>query len=242
MKCRSILMPVMILPALVLMAFAMTTARANGPTATMLVYQDAQEGTEPFITRILVTDTHLRMDYGTADGDFVLVDLAENTLSNIVHESRSAMVIDLRPVTEQSPLILKMQVKPGDSTDMPSVAGVNPEHHLLEVNGKVCEQRISLPGLFPEAVRAMRLFKRILAGQQAATLESTPVDMLDACELALLTFHPEAGLKLGLPLRVWDHLGRLRQLIDFKTDVPVDPALFTIPEDYSPFRITPRDS
>ncbi|MGB1109794.1 MAG: hypothetical protein ACPG4N_05535 [Gammaproteobacteria bacterium] len=217
-------------------------ARAEDMKATLLVYQDVERGTEPFITRIMVTDTQMRMDYGADTDDFVLVDLAGNTLSNVIHDSQRAMMIDLRPVTGPSPLILNLEVKPGESADMPEVAGVQPEHHQFLVNGKVCEQRISLPGLFPEAVRAMGLFKRILAGQRAATVDATPVEMLDACDLALLTFHPEAGFKKGLPLRVWDQQGRLRQLVDFKADAPVDPALFTIPEGYAPFRISPTDS
>lgn len=215
-------------------------ATAESVKAMVIVYEDREPGAEHFISRFIITPNHLRLDYGRDSDDFVLIDRRMKSLANVLHEGQRAMLLDLKEdQSTDPPEPLDLVIKAGELDDMPAIAGKRPGHQLILVNDKLCRQQVAVPGLLPDAVEALALFRRILAAQQRRTLAAIPADMRDPCDLAINVFEPDSLLRNGLPIRSWDDAGRGRQLVDLRPEEPVDEALFVIPESYSSFRLSP---
>ncbi|MCW8827005.1 MAG: hypothetical protein OQK78_11355, partial [Gammaproteobacteria bacterium] len=117
-------------------------------------------------------------------------------------------------------------------SDAPKVAGVAPQQHLMSVNGELCQSVVSVSGLLPDMVKAWREFRKVLAGEHAATLPYIPADQHSGCDLALNTFSPEWFLEFGLPVQNQQEAGRGMILIDYVVDEQVDAKLFELPDGY----------
>ena len=74
--------------------------------AALLVYRVSEQGTDPFISRILVTPNHVRMDEGGAADAFTLFDRRAGMLFNVDPEERSVQVLDPPEAILESPQAL----------------------------------------------------------------------------------------------------------------------------------------
>lgn len=201
-------------------------------TAETLIYKEALAGEEPYISRILVSDRFMRMDYGNDTDSFVLFDRKNKQIFNVVHDDKTILRIRNHPVSVQSPLPLYFSEDEVAQAKPHIFMGKPLTHHRFMSKAKVCRNTLSVEGPMADSVAAMRAFYSVLAGQQALGLANTPKDMLSACNLSLNTFHPVAFLKYGLPVRVWDADGLVRELEDLKPAHPVKPELFDLPKGY----------
>lgn len=212
---------------------ALTAPGANA--AALLVYGIAEEGGEPYPSRIVVTGQFLRMDGGGTDG-FVLFDRTARTIYSVSDSDRSIFVIPARPVAAEPPLALEPETVavPADPA-APTLGGHAPRHRRLLVNGVPCHEVIAAPGLLPEAADALREFSAVLAGQKAQSVGSLPAGMLDACDLAVNVFHAEWPFSFGLPIRQWGAAGRVETLMEFDPAFTAPARLFRLPPDYERF-------
>ena len=106
------------------------------------------------------------------------------------------------------------------------VDGKTVTHYRLITNGEHCFDVYAAAGLLPQSVAALREYHEVLAGEQAAMQATVPAGMQSACELADYVFLPARYLAHGFPVRQVSRAGVTRQLMDFKTAVPVEPKLF----------------
>lgn len=207
-------------------------ADAAEVNSTMLLYRRADPGGQPYTSRVLVTANYMRMDNGRDDGDFILFDRQARVIHSVVHSERTVLDIAARKITVQPPMKLHLGAERVASRDMPAVAGRAPVHYRLTVNGKLCYDVVAVPGLLDDAVAARREYRQVLAGEQARTVNSTPADIQDPCDLATNTFAPTRQLSYGLPIQESDAAGFQQSLIDFNPAYPVDERLFTLPDGY----------
>lgn len=201
--------------------------------AVMLIYRAQEPGVDPYISRVLVTPDYMRMDDGVADGDFLLFDRKARTVYSVVHDEGTVLDIPPRPVEIESPIPLARndeQVAIGK--DVPKVMGRTPQHHSLKVNGKVCYDVVTVPGVMKDVVAAMKEFRQVLAGEHATSLPFIPADMRDPCDLALNTFAPGWQLQFGLPIQEWDGHGKGQILVDYDPQFKADTSWFVLPEGY----------
>ncbi len=200
--------------------------------ATVLWFDEREPGVPPYRTRMIVVRDFMRMDDGDAGDDFVLFDRRTGSIHSVSHEDRTVLDIPARPVVRAPPyeLVLSETREPLD--DAPRIAGRVPEHLRLRVNGSVCYETVVVPGLLDDVVAAMRAYRRSLAGEQARTLDWTPVEMQTPCVLAHVIFHPARHLAYGFPIQHRDYRGYVRVLQDYREQVPVDAALFRLPTGY----------
>ncbi len=202
-----------------------------GP-ATVLWFEEREPGVAPYRTRMIVVRDFVRMDDGGAEDDFVLFDRRSGAIHSVSHEDRTVLDVASRPVERKPPYALELTESRDPVEDAPKIAGRTPEHLRFEVNGTLCYEVIAVPGLLDDAVVALRQYHRSLAGEQALTLDWTPVEMQTPCMLANVVFHPARHLAYGFPVQEWDYRGYARALSDYREGVEVNPGLFQLPEGY----------
>lgn len=200
-------------------------------SAALLVYKVWEQGSDPYISRILVTADHVRLDEGESRGDFTLLDRKGGIIYNVSAADRNVLVMapgDTNPEKEQA-LILSETDRPDEK--IPKVAGKVPHRVELLANGERCTTLTVVPGLMESALEGLRDFRRVLSRIQAVSLAAMPQEMQTACELAMLVQAPTRSLDHGLPLSE-ESEGRVQLLLDYEAQFEVDPSLFVVPEDY----------
>ena len=216
-----------------LMIVAAMPLQAQSVNGVLLKYMVSEPGLEPHPSRIIVTDSMVRMDDGEKEGDYLLFDRRQQRISSVTHEDETIFEISMREVEALSPMELKRERRLRPDDNAPAVGGRRPHQMQLEVNDKTCFDAVVVPGLMPDVVSALREFKRVLAGEQAKLVYELPVEMLEDCDLALHTFYPEWTLESGLSIQELDlSTGRGMLLVDIVEAYPADTQLFVLPEGY----------
>lgn len=209
-----------------------TTAAAAEP-ASLLIYRVVEPGIEPYISRMIVTDDHVRLDEG-ADGEaYTLFDRQQEIIYNVSPLDRTILVMQpARPLPDDNEaLVLQEQVKADDAA--PLVAGRQPKDVRLLANGEVCSELVVVEGVMDDAVEALSELKLVLARIQAASAEAQgPLSIQTPCELANNVYAADRSLRFGLPI-VERAGSRMQSLVDFSTEYEADKAMFALPNAYS---------
>lgn len=210
---------------------------AAGPEkGTALYFVEQEEGSEAGRTRMLITREYLRIDDGVDAGDFLLFRRADKTIYSVNTADGIVLVIAHQKVGPAAAL-LTHKVQRQDQEAIPDVAGRKVAHYRLLTNGQLCYDLYAVEGLLPDAVAALVEYRESLAGEQAAALAFTPKDMQSPCDLANNVYLPARHLAHGFPVRLtettWNPVRtRTTELLDYKTGLAIDPALFAVPESY----------
>jgi len=213
------------------------TACQQAPQDQLIVYVENEDGVEAYKTRIIVTSKYMRFDEGDDSNTFLLFDRAKKVAYSVNHEMKSTMVVHGKTTIVEPPVELKHSVKiVDDVSDAPKIEGVTPVHRQHSTNDKVCFDVISVEGVMPAAVEAMKEFHLVLATDSAATFSIIPADMLDPCAISMSTFAPTRQLQHGFPVREWK-AGYVRNLVDYKNNYKVDAALLILPKDYFTYTV-----
>lgn len=218
--------------ALLMMGLS-AAASAQTLDGVMLKYMVSESGLEPHPSRIIITEKMVRMDDDEPGGDYLLFDREKKQISSVTHEDETVFEIPLREVTQKSPFPLKRHHTLEVDNKAPEIGGKQPHQLRLFVNEKLCYDAVVVPGLLPDSVQALRDFNRVLAGEQGKMLAELPGDMIEACDLALHTFHPEWPLESGLAIQEFDlSMQRGRLLVDIDQGFKVEQTLLELPADY----------
>jgi hypothetical protein len=218
-----------ILTSMFLLALSGTAAATP---AAMLVYQVWEEGTDPYVSRVMVTEDYVRLDEGSDVGGYTLFDRQQEILYNVQIADRSILVMNSdAPIPQDSPgLILQEEVEVDE--EAPRVAGAQPTQVRLLANGELCSEMMVVEGVMEEALEGLRELKLSLARIQSSTLDATPLSMRTPCDLAANLYAADRPLNFGLPLQERS-AGRSQSLVDFSPDYEADDALFRLPADFS---------
>lgn len=221
-----------------LMVMGLNTAMAAvNSDGVMLKYMVSEPGMEPYTSRIIVTRNYLRMDDDEPGGDYLVFDREKQLISSVTHEDGTVLEIPRREVTMPSPVEITRKHTLEEDKEAPEIGGKQPHQLRLYVNEKLCYDAVVVPGLLRDVVTALRDFNRVLAGEQGKMVSELPVEMIDGCDLALHTYHPEWKLESGLAVQEYD--ASLRQgklLVEIDQEFAVEPKMFELPADYKHYR------
>ncbi|MEO1767572.1 hypothetical protein [Thiobacter aerophilum] len=215
------------LAALLLMA-ATLAARAEGMVEVSFMDQPPDGG--GYVTRYLVTDRYLRMDYGQDRDDFLLFDRQAKLAYNVTHDQRTILVIEPGPVAVARPA--QWEVKEDLLSDERGRRTFD-----ITVNGQHCSRITASPTFLPEVVQALAEFNAIMTASQSVTYQATPPELRQPCDLARFVFDHGAWLKNGLPLYEADADGSVRRLLSYETGLPERRLLFALPNQYRTVRL-----
>lgn len=199
--------------------------------AALLLFDEEEPGTGTYPVRYLVTDDHLRIDDNYDASDYVLLDRQTSTIYSVSHEYGNVMVINRQPAATP-PDSLELTHEPVPDEQAPAISGRKPQQYRYLANGELCYQAVLVPGLLPAALAALAEYEHLLARQQVASLENTPVEFRTPCYLSRYIYATGRHLEQGLPVQVWDNSGFRRALVNFSASEDVARHLFSVPSDY----------
>ena len=220
----------------ILFLLAACTEKPSG--ATFLSFSESGPDGDVYPVRMLINERFLRIEDGDVRDGFIVFDRAKKTVYSVSHTDKTTLVLHAEPVKLNPPKAFAHQVE-RDGEKLPDVGGRAVTHYRLLTNREPCFDVYAADGLLPEALAALREYHRTLAGEQSAMQASVPAGFQSACDLAEYVFLPARHLEFGFPVRQISRAGVMRQLVDFKTGVPVEKGLFDVPADYK--QITPAE-
>lgn len=215
--------------------------------AAILSFSEQEKGSDEVRVTMTITEHYLRIDDKRItkspqetedDNGFVLFDRKKKAIYSVSSEEQQIIKINQVAVTIPSPIELKLKiVQLSVDKKAPLIKGKNTQHQQIFVNDKLCINMVTVPGLMPDAVSALKEFNQVLAGQQAETLRYIPGDLHEACDLARHSFYPQSHLENGFPMMLQtigasgkvEDVKNIRVLIDFK-EKNVAADFFNLPE------------
>lgn len=218
-------------------ASAEQTQPADTEKATLLLFQEKEQGVPAYGSRVLVTPDYLRMDDGNDQGDFLLYDRKTRTIYSVANDDETILEISYHPVAIKPPFALELVKKTDTDESAPTIGGSKAVHTTFSVNSRRCYDVVSVSGLLDDATAALGEYASALAGEQARNLYKTPVEFQDPCMLSNLIFHTEDHFTSGFPIQEWSYNGYSRELMDYQLDFPSSKALFVLPENYQRYQL-----
>ena len=218
------------------------TAQTAAKTATghdiLLTFIEFEKGVDPYRTRAIITPDFLRFDDGEGSVDFVLFDRRKRIVYSVNSDDETVLAVHPKAIKIEPPMKLKLEVHAlGNMQDAPPIDGKHPQHYQFLANGEICYDTVSVKGLLPDAVDALRDFSAVLASDSKVTFNNIPADLHDACDMSMNTFAAGRHFAYGFPIQEWSPKGAGRTLIDYRTDYRADPALFVLPKEYTHFTV-----
>ena len=208
--------------------------------ATVLWYLEQEAGNDPWEVRYIITGDYLRSDQGDDSVDFVLLDRHAKRIYNVVEDSRTILDIDGKGEVGKRPEGLGIEVLRRHDSKAPTLEGRESVTLELRAGGKTCHSSVVVSGLMEDARAAFEAFSDVLAVQQQRSKGNTPAEYITPCFLANYLYAADFDVAVGLPVVTWTPDGARRQLLRYERNVPVDEALFVLPDDYEHYQpLTP---
>ena len=215
-----------------------TEEELKNALGNLLIMVERNAGDESFTTRIFVNEGYMHMSDTRSPADYMLFNRTERTIYNVTTGDKTILVIRDKPVNVESPIKLDYQEESQPSSAIPKINGKQATHYQYTANGKHCYDAVVMPKDFmPDVAAAMREFREVLAGEHATTVDRTPKELLDACDLSVNIFHATQHLDHGLPIREWDQHGYQRFLKDYRENLQASEGTFDLPKDFERYSV-----
>lgn len=202
----------------------------------VLLFDEKRKHEPESKVRMLVTKDFLRIDDGKDDDDYLLYDRKNDLIYNVVVEDETILTLSEKAQTNKDHKKLVWRVEQEQSRAVMSRAGqAKSEFRRYLVNEKQCRSVVSVADLLPEALQALREYRRALSRELSKGLQYQDSD--DICYLAMNVLEPDRHLKHGFPVREWDENGYQRFLEDYKVGILMPKRLFSLPKHYNRYAI-----
>lgn len=192
---------------------------------TELTYMDQEATGGGYVTRYLVTERYLRLDFGRDREDYVLFDRKEKRAYNISHEQKEVLMFEPGAIEIKPPKEWKIKDDILENRNSQKLVD-------LMVNDKVCARITATERFLPDVAKALLEFQEVMAATHAATYLVTPADQRDDCDLARLILAPQRWFQYGMPYDELRSNGFSRRLLNYQADTAIRPKAFEIPENY----------
>jgi len=215
---------------------AKNSGKVKSIRSTVVIYQDVEKGIEPYVTRYIVNKNFMRIDDGKPNTGYVLLDRKKDIIYSVSLENESILLIAKKPMKIEKPANLSPQVLIHKNPGKLKLEGKQAHEFEVQVAGKHCRSNITVKGVLPEFVVALKQYRSILANQHAQNLFKTPVNMRDKCFMAYHIYHHDLHTSRGVVVRSWNNKGKQRMLRDYKKNQNAPESLFKLPKKYSQFK------
>ena len=206
---------------------------------TLLIFNEQEDNDSGlFTTRIFVNPNYMHISDSRNPANFLILNRVEKTIYSITREDKTIFVIKNKDIKIKPPIDITYKEESQPSGSIPKIDGRQATHYKFTANNAHCYDAVVMPDDFlPDVLAAMREFRLILAGEHATTVDRTPKDMLDACDLALNVFYSTKHMNHGLPIREWDRNGYMRFLKDYRPNIVAPMEIFELPEDFQRYSV-----
>lgn len=209
---------------------------------TMVLFMEQESGVDPFQTRMIITKDFLRIDDGQTSDSYVLFDRNKKVVYSTLPEEQRVMSVHEKKLKKGQvfeppfPLVHSVKEMP-EMKDVPKIDGESARHYQLITNDNVCYDVVSIKGLMPHVVKALKEFYMHMATDSIVTFNNMPADLHDACDMTATTFEPTRQFEFGFPIQEWGKRDYSRSLVDFDPEYIADPKLFMLPKNYHHYTV-----
>jgi hypothetical protein len=215
---------------------AKTIEQVVTDSGSVLWFEEKRKNEPAGVVRMLVTKDYLRIDSGKDQDDFLLFDRNRQIIYNVVVDDETIMEIDNRSAHIGIGHEFEWRVEEAKSHAVAGRGGQNQSRfHRYLVNGQDCRSVVSVEGLLPEALQALKEYRQILSRELAKGLQYQPSQ--DICYVAINIADPSRHLQKGFPIREWDKSGYQRFLQDYQLGIVIPRHLFELPTDYNRYAL-----
>lgn len=207
--------------------------------AVKLVYQEQEEGVDPYLVTFTVSSDFLRIDDESDDSGYIVFDISNNRIYSVSHFDESILVIAQYPETKHSPdfdIDIEYQVL----ENAPMIAGKQVYNYRVKAiaddKSDTCMDIQLVPGLLPEVSKSLQSFQQTISGQHINSLEKTPAEYQSPCYLVDQVYNKGDYYSKGFPIQEWHSNEKRRQLVNYGT-VDVDATIFDIPDEYRQYSL-----
>ena len=106
--------------------------------------------------------------------------------------------------------------------------------HVFHVQGELCFSIVSIEGVMPRAMNALREMNSILAERHRRRVPGSAADAQQDCRFVVDVYSPGIAYDMGLMLTMMNG-SENQQLVDYMQDTQVDAGFFEEPPEYNRF-------
>ncbi len=206
-----------------------------------LFYREAENGIEPYVSRLSVTNRYLRIDDMSEQpsSGFMLFDAKTGAIYSVSHQDKSILV--MKHFDYDAPTLSDKLVKEDHAMkDAPKVAGKQVFSYRVSLQddaiNELCTSVQYVPGLLPEVGKILQAWQQVVSGNQVKILDRTPEEYRTPCMLSDQVYNRGEYYAKGIAIQEWHSNGKQRVLQDFSKK-KFDDSLFTLPENYERFTL-----
>jgi hypothetical protein len=224
--------------AWLLISLSTPAGASESKNAVKLIYQEQEEGVDPYLATFTVSGEHIRIDDSDSSG-YIVFDINKNTIYSVSHFDKSVLVIPQYPETKFNP-DFEIEIEYQVLESAPMIAGNQIYNYRVNAiagdKSDTCMDIQLVPGLLPEVSKSMQSFQKIISGQHANNLEKTPEEYQTPCYLVDQVYNKGEYYSKGLPIQEWHSNEKRRQLMNYE-DAVVDASIFDIPDEYRQYSL-----
>jgi len=206
-----------------------------------LFYREVENGIDPYISRLSVTQRYLRIDdlSEQQSSGFMLFDAENNTIYSVSHQDKSILV--MKPFAYDTPALSdKLVHQDSVLPDAPTIAGKQVHHYRValedETISELCTSVQYVPGLLPAVGKILHAWQQVISGNQVKILDRTPEEYRTPCMLSDQVYNRGDYYAKGIVIQEWHSNGKQRVLQDYRKK-QFDQSLFELPKDYMHFSL-----
>jgi len=225
--------------AWLLIALAAPCGANEAINAVKLVYQEQEEGVDPYLVTFTVSGDFLRIDDESDDSGYIVFDISNNRIYSVSHFDKSILVIAQYPETKLS-ADFEIDIEYQALENAPMISGKQVYNYRVKAiagdKSDTCMDIQLVPGLLPEVSKTLQSFQQIISGQHVNGLKKTPEEYQTPCYLVDQVYNKGDYYSKGLPIQEWHSNEKRRQLMNFE-DAEVDTSIFDIPDQYRQYSL-----
>lgn len=207
--------------------------------AVKLIYQELEQGIEPYVLTYTVTSDYVRIEDEADDSGYIIYDIKKNSIYSVNHYDQAILVIPEYPLKDYKP-DFNVDIEYEHFKDAPSISGKKVYSYrvkaITDKTSETCMEIQLVPGLLPHVASSLQGFQQIMSGQQLITLSQTPEEFRTPCYLLDQIYNKGEYYSKGLPIHEWHSNERMRQLLNYE-QVEVNSSIFKIPEEYRQYSL-----
>jgi len=200
----------------------------------VLYYDEAEAGVGVQTMRYIINDNFMRIDGGQDEQDFILFDRQKKIVYSVNHEDRTILKIISKP-WHTPEFSFQVSTKVTELTDAPRVFDRAVFDYRVIAGEKVCTSVMLVKNMYMNELMVLHEYQTIISGQQAATLDNTPVELQSPCFLIDQVFHKADYYKLGLPIQL-TYSRDYSKLLKTVRRENFDSRLFLLPQSYKEYQ------
>ena len=228
------MMKIINITLIALVGLMFVSACTENKTATIVLFDEREEGIDPYQVRYIFTKDTLRVDDNNDAGDYVLYDDKKRIIYSVNHGDSTILTIEYKD-RKLPAFDFQRNVTWKPLEDAPAFEAKQVYSYWLSADEVVCTEAQVVEGLMLKESEILKRYRQTLSAAQVDSIAATPEDMRTPCLLIDNVYNTGSVYEKGFPLQQWHLKGLQRIMTSYKTGEKYSPELFELPKDYKKY-------